>query len=223
VEKIAISWSSGKDSTLCLHTLLRERKYEISYLLTTVTEPYYRVSMHGVREDLLILQAESIGVKLMKVYIPAGCSNELYEKKMSEACAQLQNMGVTAIAFADIFLEDVRRYREKNLVGTGIRPLFPLWGRNTRELAHEFLDLGYKAIVVCVDLEKLTINFAGREYDRTFLKDLPEGCDPCGENGEFHTFVYSGPIFKKPIPFSLGEKVIRENRFCYQDLLLTHK
>ena len=217
--KIAVSWSGGKDSTMCLHTILQDGKYDVSTLITTVTETYSRVSMHGVREELLDRQAESLGIKLVKIYIPADCTNEVYERKMTDAYNELLGLGVEAVAYGDIFLEDVRRYREKNMKDTGLHPIFPIWGRNTRELAAEFLMLGYKAKIVCVDLNRLSESYVGREYDQEFLDMLPEDCDPCGENGEFHTFVYKGPTFKKSIQFTMGEKIVRNDRFCYQELI----
>ncbi len=220
MERIALSWSSGKDSALSLHYLLKNKSYEVRYLLTTITESYSRVSMHGVREELVEMQSQSLGIELKKVYIPVGCTNELYEERMKRACIELMEQGIMSVAFGDIFLEDVREYREKNLAKLGMRCIFPIWGRNTRELALEFMELGFRAKVICVDLERLSSSYAGREYDSDFLRDLPRDCDPCGENGEFHTFVYSGPCFKRPIKLKLGESVVRDGRFCFRDLQL---
>lgn len=219
MEGIALSWSSGKDSALSLHYLLKSRGFEVRYLLTTITESYSRVSMHGVREGLVEMQARSIGIELKKVYIPMNCTNEVYEERMRRACIEMMEQGITGVAFGDIFLEDVREYREKNLAKLGMECIFPIWGRSTSELAREFMRLGFRAKVICVDLEKLPPSHAGREYDLDFLRDLPSGCDPCGENGEFHTFVYSGPWFKQPIEIKLGESVVRNDRFCFRDIL----
>ncbi|MEM1946141.1 MAG: hypothetical protein QXU87_07645 [Candidatus Caldarchaeum sp.] len=213
-----VSWSSGKDSTMTLH-FLHQAGYEIVGLLCTVTEGYKRVSMHGVREELVVEQAHSLGLPLFKAIIPPNCSNEVYESVMKQVCIDLKSKGVKSIAFGDIFLEDVRRYREKNLEAMGMNGLFPLWGRPTKELARTFLQLGYKAKIVVVDLQKLPETYVGREYDMSFLNDIPADCDPCGENGEFHTFVYSGPLFSKPVECTLGEKVVRDGRFCFQDLV----
>jgi len=219
VERIALAWSSGKDSALSLHSLMRSGRYEVRYLLTTITEGYSRVSMHGVREELIDMQGRSIGIELKKVYIPIACTNEVYEERMRRACVEMMDEGIIGVAFGDIFLEDVREYRERNLRRLGMEPLFPIWGRDTGELAQEFLRLGFRAKIVCIDLERLPADYAGMEYDANFLRELPSGCDPCGENGEFHTFVYAGPCFKQPIEVKLGESVIRDRRFCFRDLL----
>ncbi|MEM2870995.1 MAG: diphthine--ammonia ligase [Candidatus Caldarchaeum sp.] len=216
--KTAVSWSSGKDSMLTLHSLF-EQGVEAAGLLCTLTESYRRVSMHGVRMELVEMQARSLGLPLIKSFIPPGCSNEAYEDVMHRVCVSLKRDGVEAVAFGDIFLEDVRRYRERNLEKAGLAGLFPLWGRSTEELAERFLSLSYRAVVVAVDLEKLSTDYCGREFDHDFLSNLPSGCDPCGENGEFHTFVYAGPLLSKPVEFTPGGKVVREERFCFQDLL----
>uniref|UniRef100_A0A7C5YBB9 Diphthine--ammonia ligase n=1 Tax=Caldiarchaeum subterraneum TaxID=311458 RepID=A0A7C5YBB9_CALS0 len=216
--KTIVSWSSGKDSCFTLH-VLREMDVEVVGLLTTVKTGYRRVSMHGVREELVDLQALHLGLPLFKAFIPPNCRNEVYESIMRDTCLKLKELGVDAIAFGDIFLEDVRKYREKNLNAVGLKPLFPIWGRSTAELAETFLSLGYRAKVAVVDLEKLPKSFAGREFDRNFLKELPAEVDPCGENGEFHTFVYAGPLFSVPIKVEVGETVVRDNRFFYADLL----
>ena len=214
-----LSFSGGKDSSLALYYALREG-HRITYLLTTVTEGYDRISIHGVRRELLRRQARSIGVPLYEVIIPPKCTNEEYEKRMREAMEDLakKDPDMTVI-FGDIFLEDVRRYREERLMRGGWKGLFPLWGRDTGELAREFLKLGFKAVVVSVDGEVLPGDFVGREYNEDFLKDLPEGVDPCGERGEFHTFVYDGPIFSAPVNFEVGEEVLRDSRFYYVDLV----
>ncbi|MCS6784133.1 MAG: adenine nucleotide alpha hydrolase, partial [Candidatus Caldarchaeum sp.] len=175
--------------------------------------------MHGVREKLAEMQAEAAGLPLMKAYIPPNCSNEVYEQVMHDVCTRLMKQGVEAVAFGDIFLEDVRRYREVNMSRAGMKCVFPLWGADTSELATEFIEKGFKAKVVVVDLQKLPESFVGAEFDKTFLKNLPSTCDPCGENGEFHTFVYDGPCFSRPVRFRLGEKVVKDGRFCFVDLL----
>ena len=213
-----VAFSGGKDSSLALHTVLNEG-HNVTRLLTTVTEGYDRVSIHGVRRELLRLQAASIGIPLYEVFIPQGCTNEEYERRMAEAMEELKGIDPDmVVVFGDIFLEDVRRYREERLMKGGWRGHFPLWGRDTGELAREFLSLGFRAVVVSVDGEQLSGEFVGREYDGRFLEDLPPGVDPCGERGEFHTFVYDGPIFSKPINFRLGRRVVREGRFHYVDL-----
>lgn len=214
-----VSWSSGKDSAMTLYRLFEENGLEVGGLLTTLTEGYRRVSMHGVREELVEAQAKSIGLPLVKAWIPPNCSNQTYEETMKEITLQLMIEGVEAIAFGDIFLEDVRRYRETNLGRFGMKCLFPLWGLDTPRLAKEFIRLGFRAVVAVVDLEKLSADFVGEEFDEKFLEELPEKVDPCGENGEFHTFVYDGPLFSHPVKFRKGGKVVREGRFCFVDLL----
>jgi uncharacterized protein (TIGR00290 family) len=187
-------------------------------LLTTVTEGYDRISMHGVRRTLLAAQAKATGFALEEVLIPQNCTNEIYEERMRQSLEKFQKQGISAAAFGDLFLEDVRAYREERMGRIGMKCLFPLWGKPTSELARRFLDLGFRAIAVCVDTQVLSRDFAGREYDEDFLRDLPADVDPCAENGEFHTFVYDGPIFSKPVPVERGEIVLRDNRFCYCDL-----
>jgi uncharacterized protein (TIGR00290 family) len=212
----ALSWSGGKDSALALWTLRRQR-LEPEALITTVTETYDRISMHGVRRELLARQAEALGRPLVEVVIPPACVNEIYEARMAEAFAAAPLSGVDAVAFGDLFLEDVRAYREGRLAGAGKRGLFPLWGRETAALAREFLDAGFEAMLVCVDPRALDSAFAGRRYDERLLAELPPGVDPCGENGEFHTFVYAGPIFAEPIACETGEIVARDG-FVFCDL-----
>jgi uncharacterized protein (TIGR00290 family) len=175
--------------------------------------------MHGVRRELLVAQAEALSYPLEEVRVPPRCTNEIYEQRMQQALEKYQQAGVTHTVFGDLFLAEVRAYREERLGRIGMQGLFPLWGRNTGELARQFIQLGFRAIVVCVDTTMLDAAFAGREYDEEFLRDLPETVDPCGENGEFHTFVYAGPIFREPIPIERGEKVLREERFYYCDLI----
>lgn len=217
-EPILLAWSGGKESALALWELLRASGYSVT-LLSTFTEVYNRISLHGVREELVEAQAASLGLPLVKVWIPAGCSNEEYDRRMEETLCGQRLRGVRRVAFGDVFLADVRAYRERNLARAGMEGVFPLWGRNTENLVQTFLEAGFKAIAVCVDSEALDRSFAGRIYDRGFLADLPSGVDPCGENGEFHTFVFDGPNFKVPVGFRKGEIVLRERRFYYCDLL----
>ena len=217
-EDVLFNWSGGKDSAMALHALRAAGDCRITALLTTITEEYDRISMHGVRRALLERQAESLGLPLHAVLIPPQCINATYEARMKEALAQHFTRGVRRVAFGDIFLEDLRVYREKNLALVGMQGMFPIWRRDTRELAREFVRLGFRAIAVCVDPRVLDASFAGRELDASFFADLPAGVDPCGENGEFHTFVFDGPVFDAPIAFRVGEKVLRDG-FCFCDLL----
>jgi uncharacterized protein (TIGR00290 family) len=224
MKKAAVSFS-GKDSTLALYDLLNSNEYEVTLLFSTVTEGFNRTSIHGVREELLEAQAASIGIPLQKIRIPEQCSNEQYGSIMEKELASMKSQGIDHIAFGDLFLEDVRRYREEMLIPTGITPIFPLWGINTTELIHRFLSLGFRTITTCVDLTRLPENFSGREIDNEFLAELPAEVDPCGENGEFHSFVFDGPIFKKPIQFEIGQKKFSadiytgQTRFCFTDLI----
>jgi uncharacterized protein (TIGR00290 family) len=211
-------WSGGKDSAMALHVLRSAGDCRITALLTTVTEKYDRISMHGVRRVLLDRQAESLGLPLHPVLIPPQCVNTVYEERMKEALEQHLAQGVRHVAFGDIFLEDLRVYREKNLAQVGMQAVFPIWKRDTKELAREFVRLGFRAIAVCVDLRVLDASFAGRELDASFFADLPPGVDACGENGEFHTYVFDGPVFKTPIAVRTGEKVVRDG-FYFCDLL----
>ena len=217
---IALSWSGGKDSALALRAL-RDEQAEPVALITTFTEDYDRISMHAVRLELARGQAEAAGVPLVEVGIPAACPNDVYEELMARALETPPLEGVGAVAFADLFLEDIRAYREERLAGAAREALFPLWGKDTDELAHEFVDAGFEAVLVCVDPTQLDPSFAGRSFDEALLADLPPGVDPCGENGEFHTFVYAGPIFKRPIAVTRGETVERDG-FVFCDLLSTH-
>ena len=224
MKKVAVSFS-GKDSTLALYDLLNSNEYEVTLLFSTVTEGVNRTSIHGVREELLEAQAESIGIPLQKIRIPEQCSNEQYGSIMEKELASMKSQGIDHIAFGDLFLEDVRGYREQMLKPTGITPIFPLWGTGTTELIQRFLTLGFKTITTCVDLTRLPENFSGREIDNQFLEELPAEVDPCGENGEFHSFVFDGPIFKKPIQFEIGQKKFSpdiytgQTRFCFTDLI----
>jgi uncharacterized protein (TIGR00290 family) len=219
MEKILFSWSSGKDSALALQEIQRGGQYEVVALLTTLTQDYDRVSMHGVRRVLLEAQAAALGLPLEKIWIGRNASNQVYETQMRIVLERYQAEGVQKVAFGDLFLEDIRKYRQANLAKIGMCPIFPLWGQNTRALAQQLIREGFRSVVTCVDTQVLAPEFAGREIDAAFLADLPPAIDPCGENGEFHTFVYAGPIFAQPIRFSLGEKVLRDNRFYFTDLI----
>ena len=218
-EKIVLSWSSGKDSAMMLYEIQQSGKYEVASLLTTVTENYDRVSMHGVRSRLLDKQAESLGLPLHKIYLSTKSSNEEYEAKMKESLAQFRENGVSSVAFGDIFLEDLKKYREDNLAKISMKGLFPIWKKDTKTLIREFIRHGFQAVIVCVDTNVLDKSWAGRMIDSDFLSQLPSNIDPCGENGEFHTFAFDGPIFKRKISFSIGEKVMRDSRFYFVDLI----
>jgi uncharacterized protein (TIGR00290 family) len=217
-EPILFCWSGGKDSAMALHTLLQQDEFRVAALLTTVTEGYERVSMHGVRRELLERQAQSVGLPLHEVRIPPQCVNPIYEARMEEALRIHLENGVRKVAFGDIFLEDLRAYREKNLARIGMTAIFPIWKRDTRGLIRAFHADRFRAVTVCVDSKALDPSFAGRELDESFFRDLPPHADPCGENGEFHTFVFDGPIFQSPIPVRTGEIVNRDG-FVFCDLL----
>lgn len=204
---------------MALYELKRVNTNSIAALLTTVTEGYNRISMHGVRRRLLLEQAAVLGYPLEEITIPQNCSNDIYENRMQTVLEKYRQQGVSAVAFGDLFLQDIRSYREKNMNRIGMQAIFPLWKKNTVELAQEFIRLGFRAFITCVDTQVLDREFSGREYDEDFLKDLPDGIDPCGENGEFHSFVYDGPIFSKPVHVERGEKVLRNKRFYYCDLV----
>lgn len=216
--KLWLSWSSGKDSAWALHALRRQGDYEIAGLLTTINETAARVAMHAVRETLLDRQAEAAGLPLIKVPIPHPCPNEAYEDAMRRAMDRAKRDGVTAMAFGDLFLEDVRQYRIDKLAPTGIHPVFPIWGLETAALAREMVASGLRAHVTCVDPTQLDPAFAGRTFDADFIADLPDGVDPCGENGEFHSFTYQGPMFDTPVAVTPGEVVERDG-FVFADLL----
>lgn len=218
-EKIIVSSSGGKDSILALSELIKNKDYEISALLMTITEDYDRVSMHGIRRILLEQQAKSLGFHLEKVTIAKDISKEEYESKMQEALIRYQAKDVCSVAFGDIFLEDLRKYREGKLSKIGMKAIFPLWGKDTIELSNTFIDLGFEAVITCVDSQALDKKFVGRQFSKEFLSELPSGVDPCGENGEFHSFVYDGPIFKNRVPYTIGGIVFRDNRFYYCDLI----
>lgn len=204
---------------MALYELRKNKDYEVSALLTVVTEDYGRVSMHGVREKLLELQAASLDLPLEKIFITKNSGGKEYEQSMKEALTRYKRSGVEAVAFGDIFLEDLKRYRLERLKEVGLEGVFPIWNRDSRGLAGTFIDLGFKAVITCVDSKVLDGKFSGRLFDRQFLSELPPGIDPCGENGEFHSFVYDGPIFNRPIPYKTGKTVLRDKRFYYSDLL----
>ena len=219
MKRILLSWSSGKDSAWTLHVLRQQGRYEIAGLLTTFNEAADRVAMHAVRRELVEQQAVLAGLPLWDVGLPWPCSNEQYENLMAEMCAKALAKGIEGIAFGDLYLEDVRSYREKQLKDTGLEPIFPLWGQPTRQLANEMIAAGMRAKLTCVDTRQLDARFLGREFDETFLADLPAGADPCGEKGEFHTFLYAGPMLNQEIPVLLGETVVRD-QFVFADLML---
>ena len=216
-ERVLVAWSSGKDSAFSLH-VLREQGVEVTGLLTTISDAFDRVAMHAVSMSLLRAQADAVGLPLVEVRIPSPCPNQAYEAAMAEALAGARERGTTAVAFGDLFLEDVRRYREERMSGTGLRPLFPLWGRPTRELALEMIAVGQKAVLTCVDPKALPRELAGRAFDGSLLDELPAAVDPCGENGEFHSFAWDGPAFRRPVPVRVGEVVERDG-FVFADLL----
>lgn len=218
---VVLSWSGGKDSGLTLAALRADPRYDVVALLTSVTRGYDRVSIHGVRRTLLEAQATAAKLPLIEVTLEPQSSNAAYEAAFADALARLRTRfpDATTIAFGDLFLEDVRAYRERLLANTGFAPIFPIWGRDTRELAEEFIDAGFVAHLVCVDTEQLDGRFAGRRFDRSLLAELAPTCDPCGERGEFHTFVSAGPIFERAIPVAPGDVVLRDNRFAFCDLL----
>ncbi len=217
--KAWLAWSSGKDSAWSLHVMRQRGDLEIAALLTTVNQKYQRVAMHAVRESLLDAQATAAGLPLVKVQIPSPCPNEVYERAMAEAMSQARAKGITHMVFGDLFLEDIRKYREENLAKCGMVPVFPLWLQDTRQLANEMIASGLRAYLTCVDPKKLDASFAGRAFDKKFLAELPAAVDPCGENGEFHTFACAGPMFASPIPVEAGEIVERDG-FVFADFLL---
>ncbi|MGS2740559.1 Dph6-related ATP pyrophosphatase [Sinomicrobium sp. M5D2P17] len=230
MKKTYFNWSSGKDSALALYKMREEGIYDVQSLVTTVNRDFGRVSMHGLPEELLDLQAASTGIPLHKIYFPATVDMETYNRTMKEETGELGKQGYRYAAFGDIFLEDLKQYREAKLAETGLKAIFPLWKKDTHTLLEEFIDLGFKAITVCVNARLLGKDFCGREIDRDFIRNLPDGVDVCGENGEFHTFVYDGPVFRNPIKFRIGEKVLKtygtesnstpawDNAFWYCDL-----
>jgi len=214
--KALLSWSSGKDSAWSLHVVRQRADVEVVGLVTTINRQHARVAMHAVREELLDLQARAVGLPLVKVPLPWPCSNDQYEAAMAEAIARARAEGITAMIFGDLFLEDIRRYREEKLVGTGIEPLFPLWKSPTDRLARDMLAGGLRAVLTCVDPRQLPARFVGRQFDETLLAELPPGVDPCGERGEFHTFVWAGPMLESTIPVRAGE-IIERDGFAFAD------
>jgi len=221
-KKVLVSWSSGKDSAWALHILRQQGEYEIAGLLTTVNEAFDRVAMHGTRREVLEAQAEAAGLPLRVIPLPWPCSNEQYEARMRAACAEAVADGIEAMAFGDLFLEDVRAYREEKLKGTGLQPVFPLWGLPTDALVREMLAAGLRARIVCVDPQKLSWEFAGRDLDESVLEAMPAECDRCAERGEFHTVAYAGPMFRCAIPLENGEVVERDG-FVFADVKVQRK
>lgn len=222
-EKILMSWSGGKDSALALDELVKSQQYDIAALVTTVTEDYDRISMHGVRRALLEQQADALMLPLEKVLLTKNSSNDEYETKMRTLLEKYRAQGIRTVAFGDIFLEDLKKYREDNLAQVGMNGIFPLWKKDTTELARGLKVKGFGAITTCVDGQVLGQEFVGRMIDQQFLSELPPGVDPCGENGEFHSFVFAAPIFRNRIPFSKGPVVLRDDRFYFCDLIPEHE
>ena len=222
MKRTLLSWSSGKDSAWSLHLLRQQGEYEIVGLLTTFNRDADRVAMHGVRRELVEAQAEAAGIPLWDLDLPSPCSNADYESIMSEACRAAVRKGIECVAFGDLFLRDIREYRERQLQSSGLKPIFPVWGIPTRELARSMLDSGLRARLSCVDCKRLKPEFAGREFDEALLSDFPIEIDPCGENGEFHTFVYAGPMFRHSLAVEVGEIVSRDG-FVFADLTLVSK
>ncbi|RDI41988.1 diphthine--ammonia ligase [Falsibacillus pallidus] len=218
-KKVCVSWSGGRDSSLMLYRLLNDPGFEVSCLMTTVNEDTGKVMMHDIPYELLKDQAKSLGIPLRPIWLGSDPANEEYESRMQQAVEELIEDGIALMAFGDLFLEDIRKYREKNLEGTGLSPIFPLWGLTSADSSQAFLDAGFNAAVVCVDGSQLDPSFTGASYTAEFLDSLPEGVDPCGENGEFHTFVYDGPIFKEPVDFRFGSSYVKDGRFWYADIL----
>src|ERR1700682_1888542 len=217
MNRVLLSWSSGKDSAWSLHVLRQRGDYEVVGLLTTFNEAAGRVAMHAVRRELVERQASAAGLPLWNVPLPWPCSNEQYELLMAQTYSRAAAAGIEGIAFGDLFFEDVRSYREKQMRNSGLQPIFPLWGQHTGELAGQMIASGMRSKLTCVDTEKLDASFAGREFDGHLLAALPDGVDPCGENGEFHSFVYAGPMLSAKIPVSVGESVVRD-QFVFSDL-----
>jgi uncharacterized protein (TIGR00290 family) len=218
-EKVIVAWSGGKDSALALYETLRSGRYEVLNLLTTVSEGYDEISIHGVRRVLLEQQANALDIPLDVTFVSKGASDEEYERELLKALKRNRDGGVSSVVFGDIFLEDIRKYREHILPEAGLDGIFPLWKKDTQALARRFINLGFKAIITSVDAIVLGKDFAGRAYDERFLASLPANVDPCGENGEFHSFVHDGPIFNRNVSFTKGKTMLRQNRFYSCDLL----
>lgn len=222
-EKVILAWSGGKDSAMALHALLTSGRYDVVSLLTTICEQYGRISHHGVRVELLRKQAASLGMHLHELCLPqTNCSMEDYEAAMEKAMLEYKQKGILTVAFGDIFLQDLREYRQRNLAKAGMKAIFPIWHRDTIEIVRTFIELGFKAYLTCVDGDKLGRAFAGRPVDADLIRELPDSVDPCGENGEFHSFVYDGPIFRRPVYLSVGEVVLRDVRY-FADLVPMEK
>jgi uncharacterized protein (TIGR00290 family) len=219
MKKILFCWSGGKDSAFALWECIKSDKFSVAALLTTLTGEYDRISMHGVRRVLLEKQTASIGIPLEIITLKTGASMEEYELQMKTALLKYKSRFLNTVAFGDLFLEDIRMYREDRLRQVAMKAIFPIWKRNTLDLAREFIRAGFKAQITCVDTKQLDPSFCGREFNEGFLKDLPTSVDPCGENGEFHSFVFDGPIFGKPVLFSVGEKILRDEQFMFCDLV----
>jgi uncharacterized protein (TIGR00290 family) len=217
MKRVLLSWSSGKDSAWALH-VLRQGQYEVVGLLSTLNREADRVAMHAVRRELVVRQAELAGLPLWPVLLPWPCPNEQYESLMAQTCAKALSEGIEAIAFGDLFLQDVRAYRERQMRGTGLEPIFPIWGMPTLELAREMIASALQAKLTCVDTRKLSGDFAGQDFDAAFLASLPKGVDPCGENGEFHSFVYAGPMLNSAISVTTGETLTQDG-FRFVDLI----
>lgn len=220
MRRVLLSWSSGKDSAWALHVLRRSSEFQVVGLLTTFNQAANRVAMHAVRRELVELQAEAVGIPMWAVKLPWPCSNEAYEAAMRSACQRAVEEGIEAVAFGDLFLQDVRAYREKQMQETGLEPLFPVWGLPTAELPREMIATGLRAKLTCVDPKVLDPSFAGREFDERLLAELPAGVDACGERGEFHSFAYAGPMFAREIDVAVGEVVTRDG-FAFADLVLS--
>ncbi len=218
MEKVIVSWSGGKDSALSLYEIERSGGYQAVSLLASISEPYDRVSMHGVRRTLLERQAQALGLPLIKIPLPGDCSEEEYESRLMDTLVKAKSDGINRVVFGDIFLEWIKEYREKNLARVGMAPVLPIWGRETAELARSFISLGFKAVITCVNTRVMPRSFLGRVLDEHFLAELPPGIDPGGENGEFHSFVFAGPIFSESIPYTLGRTVTRDS-YYFRDLL----
>jgi len=219
MEKVIVSWSGGKDSALSLYEIQRGGKYQVVSLLTSINEYHDRVSMHGVRREMLERQAQALRLPLIKILLPRDCSEEEYESRLMDILRGVKSDGINHVVFGDIFLEWIKEYREKNLSKVGMTPILPVWGRETGELARAFISLGFKAVLTCVNTKMMPESFLGRTFDEHLLAELPPGVDPGGENGEFHSFVFAGPIFRESIPYALGRTVSRD-AYSFRDVLL---